>query len=558
MTSPRPLTGRQRLFLVLLFLASLALRLPRLDAPFTGLCGLDAAIYAQEFRNAHRHGFAGTGGWPCRLPGRWQPGEPLDHHATHWPVALWLNVLFQKAVGVGAGPMPEWSVRAVSILAGALTPLLLFFIVRRLSDGRRAWIAATIAAVLPSAVYFPHAVSCHLPLAVCLSLAAFLAYLRWRMAEGGWADFAVILLVSLGCLWEAFYLPVLLIGYHALTGGGRRLRFGALLALAVGLAAAGLWVWLRLLPGSESLLGRASERSQLPPVATYLARVVLRLLLYGTLPGMLLLTLWMARILRRPSSLAGPWPLWIALCLVWGVCDLVLLPDYWCYHPYAVYSLVPVLACAGAEVLTGMGRRSAGLLLLLLAFQSGWLVQRRYAQDHGYPLTQELSASARGRLAFGDDLLATFRVDGAHTAFYADALVVSGVDGPERLEAVRALHPGRRFRWLVAIPPERLLALASVRGGSGAKLSGFLPSCFWERPRYATAEETLRAFGVGPGEGVFRAWLDARFPCRDDGVFLWYDLERPLARRLEGAPSATPAPPPASRSGPRAAPPPPP
>ena len=186
MTPPGPLTGGQRLLLAALFLASLAVRLPRLDAPFTGLCELDAAIYAQEFRNAHRHGFAATGGWPCRLPGRWQPGEPPGHHATHWPAALWLNVLFQKAVGVGAAPMPGWSVRAVSVLAGALTPLLLFLIVRRLADERRAWIAAAIGAVLPSAVYFSQAVSCHLPLMLFFSLAAFLAYLRWRTGEGGW------------------------------------------------------------------------------------------------------------------------------------------------------------------------------------------------------------------------------------------------------------------------------------------------------------------------------------------------------------------------------------
>ena len=332
-------------------------------------------------------------------------------------------------------------------------------------------------------------------------------------------------MVSLGCLWEAFYLPVLLVGFHALTGGGRRMRFGIVLFLAMGLAAAGLWMWLRLLPGSESLLGRAAERSHLPPLATYLARVILRLLLYGTLPGILLLVIWMVRVLRRPSSLAGAWPLWIALCLAWAVCDLVLLPDYWCYHAYAVYPFIPVLACAGAEVLAGMGRRSAGLLLLLLAFQGGWLVQRRYAQDHGYPLTQELSAAADGRVAFGEDLLAAFVMDEAHTEFYADARVVSGVDGPGRLDAARALHPGRRFRWLVAIPPGRLLALPSVKGDGGTSLSGFLPPVFWERPRYATEAETLRAFGVGPGAGAFRAWLDARFPCRDDGVFLWYDLE---------------------------------
>ncbi|GEM_PF-4341892 len=535
---PPPRLSRRALtclFLGILLIGGLALRTPRLDAPFIGLCELDAAIYGQEFRNLLRHGISETRGWPCRLAGDWHPGETRQHHVTHWPMPLWINALFLKAIGTDPRHMPERSLRTVSVAAGTLCPLLLFLILRRITDPLRAGVAAALASTLPATVYFSQAVSCHHALTFLLILTAFLAYFRWREARGAsrGALLALLLAASWFSLWEAWYLVPALLAFHTLSGGSRPLRFAGGLLLLATLVGAGLWLHASSLPLEETLKGRALSRSQMPPLALFLARVSMRLLLYNTLAGTALTLLWLYGILRTPGRLLGdPWHLWIGLWLTWACADLILLPDYWQHHAYAVYPFFVVTASASAECLVrlwqGNRRRLAWAAALLLLAQAGWLIQRRYTQNHGYPLTQEFSASARRKLAFGEDLLATFSLDEAHTSFYADALVLGDIHTPDQMEAARRSHPARRFRYLATLTPEGLRTLPGTRRNfQGADLAARLPSVFHERPAFQGEAHTLRIFGLLEGDAAFRTWLDATYARTEDPPFLYYDLDHP-------------------------------
>ena len=232
--SPSRLPGvrgsRDLLLLSALLLAGLALRSVRLNAPFHGLGEGEGAVYGQEFRNLHRYGLKATRGWPCDVLGRWNPGEPLEFHASHWPLPVWLNVAFQKAVDVGANPMPVWSIRALPVLCGALIPLVLWALVYRLAGRPKAWVAAWIAAILPGPVFFSQAVSAQMPLQILLSLLAALAYLRWieRPSPGRAAALALALASSLLTLWQAYYLVPVLLLFHLGTQGRRLPAFPVL------------------------------------------------------------------------------------------------------------------------------------------------------------------------------------------------------------------------------------------------------------------------------------------------------------------------------------------
>ena len=131
-------------------------------------------------------------------------------------------------------------------------------------------------------------------------------------------------------------------------------------------------------------------------------------------------------------------------------------------------------------------------------------------------------------MAFGEDLLATFSLDDAHTAFYADAMVLGDIHTFPQLEVARRAHPGRHFRYLATLTPEDLLGLPGIQGNSaGANLTSILPSIFHERPVFQGPAQALRRFGVLEEDADFRTLLDATYARTEDPPFVYYDLDRP-------------------------------
>ena len=503
----RPLPRWALPFLILLFVGGMAIRSYRLNAPFSQYFEIDGAIHGCEFRNLHRYGFLATRGWPCELRGWRAPGERLPSHASHWPLSLWLNVLFQKAVGIGASPMPEWSIRALSVFSAALTPVLFFLLVRRWTDDHRAAIAACVSTLLPGAVYFSQSLTFHVSLTFLLVFAAFLCYVRWREAPTPWRFGGMLLAVACACgsIWEGYYLVPTLILFHASSRGARPWRFTFwILAVALVLAAV-LLGWSSLLYVPEGgLVQRMLFRTTRHPLGTLLAKAFLRVMVYDTPIAACLGAAWLWRAARRGRGAPiSPWMLWILLWFAWGLYDLFLV-DFWYYHAYAVYPTFVFMSCASADVGVGFweagGRRRRIALLLGMTFLlscgvSACLIHRHYLRLRPPAVSEALAGSLRKMVQPGEDVFTTLFVEPVFVEFYADAKVIREIRSPRRLEEELRNNSRRRFRWLVLATP---------------------------------------AIGESEDEGVltedasFRKWLDAHYVRREDPPFLYYDLEHPV------------------------------
>ncbi len=531
--TPRPLSRRELLFLGMLLLLGLAVRAYRIQAPFAVMFENEATEFGREFRCLHRYGFHDTGGWSVETRGPWKAPGNARFHLTHWPVSLWLNVLFQKAVGIGANPMPEWSVRAVSVLAAALTPLLLFLIVRRLADPLRAALAAAVATLLPATIYFSQAVCFHFPLTFLLVFLALLAYFRWRERPGT-ARMALFLLATaaaLGSIYEAFYLLPTLLLFHGLSREPRRGRF------LLTLAAWGLFVGAALLfvadhlPNSPGLMSRIAYRTQPQSPGAIAGKFLVRLLLYHTPVVATAAGLWAWRLCRgRLGSWRGPWNLWILLWLAWGLYDLAF-PTFWIDHAYAIYPLFVFLSCASAEIAAGLWQarpRAAlalGLLFLCCAGLSAAFLHRVYLRPGTFPMTEALAQSVRRRMKPEESLITPLQVEPTYVEFYLDGMLVRDIHSLKVVETLRSQAPWKHFRYLVVATPQDLEAWSHRPQDSPKDWDklfdalGFAASHALSKPMDLDKEH--------PEDAGFRRELDLRYAKVLDPPFTYYDLDRP-------------------------------
>lgn len=343
-------------------------RIP-LDGTFRlGFQHHNAARYAIQGRNYVRHGFAENLGAPDYSPGAKRPPEERSLYLHHPPLVPLLVGASFLTLGES-----ERNAQLPFFVIGALVPLVVFLLGRRMFGSGGGALAAAFCAVAPMGTLYGGHVDPQGPIVVIAVVASIWAYLRFRASRRG-ADLAwVAVFATLGLMsdWSAAYpLGVIAAAETFLPGGSRdrRVWLLPLVPIAFFLAYLG-WIEamgrspeVELFAGAQtrSLASLVSQGTDtLVPAILQFARNQERMFTYALL---LLGAIGLVRAFRaRPDDRNGdPHAARFATIAAFatGIAHVVLFPQGALVHDYWTYLLLPAFALAAAGFVDGLRRRA--------------------------------------------------------------------------------------------------------------------------------------------------------------------------------------------------------
>jgi len=394
------------------------------------------AFYATLARNQVRLGYGAT-----RL-GLYEISAPDEKVYPDWREYLYPNrpalPTLVTSLWVRALGDREWVIRLSLIVVAAGTLAGFASLARRLLEGRWAWTAVAACAFMPIFWYFS-VVALHLTYALCFSIAAWAAWVRWD--EGRRNRFLTFLFLFLACEsdWPGYF-AVLSIAIDAFLER-RRAASGAMLAMA--LACFGLhlahiaWLDPEHGPMVRFFLIGGWNRSATwrPGLIAFAASEGREALLYFTVGGLALAAIGARGLPRRG---------WLLALL--GLEEVVFMG--WAYeHDFLTYPLAPFVAVAAARgverLWTTRGRKIvAASLLGLAAIQSAWITGDRLTRQGASEVSYRAGLAIREGAGPRDRVLSTIADERQYLPYYADRYTA----GVEREGADLFVHYGRAGR----------------------------------------------------------------------------------------------------------------
>lgn len=462
-----------------------ATRAYNIAAPFGyGFDGWLGGMYGQAARNFARHGLIEMRLAPVMEGGplAWGDVAPHLHHPPLVPVIFGLAV---RALGVS-----EWALRLPSTIATLASIALVFAIGRRVAnEPAGAWAALAFAALPMTAIY--GGLVNFEPIVLALTLATWLAYLRWRErgGAGAFALLAAAFAVTILADWYGAYVGPALAAHCWLArpgaagrGPGPRARRWAVPALAlVALATvAGVFLYYEAIwPGAMQELARMAKHrasavrhdytQETFTAGEWVRAIAFYLDYHFRKEGLLLgaLGLLGAALSGRADLGRGAGHA-AALALV-GLQNLVVFPQNSFQHAFLSYPLAAPLALAiglfadwllDASARWSAPRRELRAALAAVLFLFGWSAQttgwRTLALSLDDRAYRDLGRAIAEATPFEYAVATPGKEHGVWVpaGFYADRVIVLGIDSEEKLEAARRDPPRKRapVRFVVFTP----------------------------------------------------------------------------------------------------------
>ena len=490
-----------------------ALLLFKISAPFTRHFESNLAMFGKQARNLSKFG----GYIPLTVSGpsleRYDDYRAF-HYVEHPPGTAWIVAASFAVFGVA-----EWSTRLPFAVITVILIFAFWRLSRRVLDERTGLLATVFFALCPMIAYFSGATGHTVPTLLCLVM-GLLFYFRW-LESGSRRDLAamyVIQVIGCFCDWPGYYLALFLSAQAALVH--RRVWKVALLSVGLNFLVFGIYASLVYLLDTDNhstlnrLLFAASSRSSSIPIFEYLLGEAREILIYFTVPLVLLSLAWLVSSFRRWAEADRT-----LLCfLVFGV-DEIVFRQLAYHHDYLTYYLAMFFSLAGARALDRLRtsfpapRMTLVAVLALFSLQSAWILQNRVTREGGYEFYRQLGLALEESSAPDQRILILVDDLSHYTPFYGDRFAL------RYARAEKVLHFENLGRQIENVEPDDLPRLVAEHSGD------FDVAVMARQDQAAEGNEFFRRLGLRFDEPDDRALMKA-FNVLPPGSELEKTLER--------------------------------